>query len=80
MPVPGVTVPIQTRISTKLPTPVAVPPIVEKRMNEVSEAEDRKAAIKEIDEEVDELLLTDPLAYEEMLARGDLVDDPQLQH
>lgn len=67
-------------ISTKLLKPVAVPPIIEKRADEIAATENEKANIKEVEEDLDELLITSPLEYEERLASGELVDDPQVRH
>lgn len=72
--------PLAANISTAIPKPVTVPAVVEKRMDEVAAEENKKAAIRDVEDEIDELRLTNPLEYEERLARGELVDDPQVRH
>lgn len=50
-------------------------------MEAVEKAANEKEKYEDIDEEINNLVVTDPLQYEENLARGELVDDEaQLQH
>jgi hypothetical protein len=59
---------------------VVTPPKTMHQMELIAQAEDEKNHIKELQDETDNLVLTDPLAYEEQLASGDLVDEPQLRY
>lgn len=51
-----------------------------KQMELIADKEEHHEALKELEEETQNLILTDPLAFEEKLASGELVDDPRLQH
>lgn len=59
------------------PKPVKIPATVALQNIEAIAKEE---AEKELAQEIDELLINDPLTYETLLANGEIVDEPQVQH
>lgn len=68
------------KIPTEIPKPVTVPPIVQERQDQLGLEADRRENLEDAEDEMAELLITEPLRYEEMLAKEELVDEPRLQH
>ncbi len=61
--------------SKRKPTPQKL-----EQMELIAKEADEKAKAKEAEEELSELMIMQPEKYEELLATGELVDDPQIQH
>lgn len=68
-------------ISTELPKPIEVPKIVEERQMELGLEMNKRDELEDAEEEMAELLINNPEKYEELMAKGELVDnEPRLQH